>query len=348
MVAILSQEIEAIDLFCGVGGLTHGLEQAGVNVKAGYDLDKKCRYPYEENNDADYISQDVKSLEPEKVSSHFSEGSKTLIAGCAPCQPFSNMSNDSTKKDSKWALLKDFARIVENIKPDFVTMENVPPVRNYKVFEEFVSRLENSGYEVNYNQVYAPKYGIPQTRKRLILIASLDKECKLPDPIYAKEESYPTVREKIGDLPEITAGEKHSEDPLHWCAGLSQKNLKRIRQSSPGGTWEDWDDDLILDCHKKDSGSSYKSVYGRMEWDEPSPTITTQAYAYGSGRFGHPEQDRAISLREAAMLQTFPENYKFIDPEDEDPNKTEIGRMIGNAVPVKLGRIIGEKFLEKV
>lgn len=339
----MTERIEAIDLFCGVGGLTKGLEKANIDVKAGFDLDEECEFPYEENNDAKFVKKDAKSLEKEDIEKYFSDQSKRLIAGCAPCQPFSPMSNSDTKKDSKWALLKEFAKIVEDIKPDYVTMENVPPVRRHDVFKEFVERLEKAGYNVEYDTIYAPRYGVPQTRNRLILLASLDGSIELPEPKYSEDE-YPTVEETIGDMPELEAGERSDKDPLHWTAGLSDKNKRRIRASEPGGTWEDWDDELKLACHKKDSGRTYTDVYGRMQWNKPSPTITTQSYAYGSGRFGHPEQDRAISLREAAMLQTFPKGYQFLDPEDDDPSKTKIGRMIGNAVPVELGRIVGNVF----
>lgn len=267
-----------------------------------------------------------------------------MIAGCAPCQPFSSMSNSDTKSDSKWALLKNFADLVEEVKPDYVTMENVPQLENYEVFDEFVSRLKSEGYNVEFDRVYAPKYDIAQTRKRLILVAAKDEQVEIPEPVHQEEENFPTVEDRIKELPKLEAGGRSDEDPLHWAAGLSKKNIRRIRASEPGGTWEDWPEELILDCHKKDSGKTYTDVYGRMEWDKPSPTITTQAYSYGSGRFGHPEQNRAITLREAAILQSFPKDYKFLDPEDEDPSKTKIGRMIGNAVPVKLGKIIGRSF----
>ena len=136
------------------------------------------------------------------------------------------------------------------------------------------------------------------------------------------------------------------EDPLHRSQALSEKNLERIQQSEPGGTWRDWDNELVLDCHKKDSGSTYNAVYGRMEWDSAAPTITTQFYGYGSGRFGHPEQDRAISLREGAMLQTFPKDYCFVEEETDEVSFKQIGRFIGNAVPVRIAEVIGESILQ--
>lgn len=209
-----------------------------------------------------------------------------------------------------------------------------------KDFERF---LKESRYYVSYSNVYCPDYGIPQKRRRLVLIASKYGKIELITPTHSKE-SYKTIKDAIGDLPPIESHEVCEIDPLHKTTTLSEINLKRIRSSKPKGTWLDWDEDLRLECHKKSSGNSYKSVYGRMAWDEPSPTITTQFYNYGTGRFGHPNQDRALTLREGAILQTFPIDYKFYEKED-DISITKLGRHIGNAVPVKLGLVIGESII---
>ena len=176
-------------------------------------------------------------------------------------------------------------------------------------------------------------YGVPQNRKRLVLLASKFGAIELPQP----NEQIKTVRDAIGTLPQIQAGETCCRDKLHSARSLSKINIERIKQSKPGGTWRDWDQCLRLKCHSKSSGKTYPSVYGRMLWDKPSPTITTQFYGYGNGRFGHPEQNRAISFREGALLQTFPSDYIF------NPTATarELGMQIGNAVPVKLAEIIG-------
>lgn len=337
----MNKDIVAVDLFCGAGGLTKGLENANIKVKAGYDTNENCEFPYSENNDASFVKKDVRELQAADIEEKFEDDKLSLIAGCAPCQPFSRMGR--TKKNEKWSLLDDFRKLVEDVNPDLVTMENVPQVTNHEIFERFVNGLEDEGYKVSHQIVKCEEYGIPQSRKRLVLLASKFGEIDLPEP---KDEKM-TVKDAIGHLEELEAGEKSDEDQLHIAAGLSQKNLKRIRASEPGGTWESWPDDLKLDCHKKDTGSTYKSVYGRMEWEKPSPTITTQFYGYGNGRFGHPEQDRAITIREGALLQTFPEDYQFVDPEDEF-HKTEIGRLIGNSVPVKLAEIIGNRIRKHV
>jgi DNA (cytosine-5)-methyltransferase 1 len=219
-------------------------------------------------------------------------------------------------------------------------MENVSELRNFDgggVYRSFVERLASKYCIMDY-LVYCPDYGMPQSRTRLVLFASKFGKLEIV-PKSHQSCQYRTVRDVISDLPPLAAGQVHEADPLHRAAGLSEVNLRRIRQSVPGGTWRDWDPELVAKCHAKSSGKTYASVYGRMRWDEPSPTITTESYGYGSGRFGHPEQDRAISLREAALLQTFPTTYEFLAP-DEKCHFHAMGRRIGNAVPVELGRVV--------
>lgn len=337
----------AIDLFCGIGGLTKGLILAGVNVIAGVDNDFSCQFAYEANNDAKFYNKDIQSVDAEELNSLYPGDATKILVGCAPCQPFSRYSSKYRKngeRDEKWGLLYDFMRLIEGILPDVIAMENVPNLAHEKVFNDFVKSLEDNGYKTYYKIVNCPDYGVPQYRKRLVLLASRLGKIKLVDPWFLKEE-YITVRNAIGNLPQIKAGEICETDVLHRSSSLSEKNLNRIRQSVPGGTWRDWDESLRVPCHKKDSGYTYPSVYGRMKWDEPSPTITTQFYGFGNGRFGHPEQDRAISLREGAILQSFPEDYIFIDKE-HPATKRELGTHIGNAVPVQLGRAIGQSIME--
>ncbi|EOS44535.1 DNA cytosine methyltransferase [Lachnospiraceae bacterium JLR.KK009] len=333
----------AIDLFCGIGGLTKGLSLSGVDVIAGIDIDESCRFAYEANNHAKFLCKDVSSVHGQDLEPIFPENTVRILVGCAPCQPFSRYSSRYRKEghtDSKWKLLYSFGRIIRESLPDIVSMENVPNLLHEGIFMDFVGVLEETGYFVDYSIVYCPDYGVPQHRKRLVLLASRLGSIDLVPPIY-HPDNYLTVRDAIGYLPEIKAGETDERDCLHCSSALSELNMRRIRQSVQGGTWRDWDDDLKLKCHKKDSGKTFPSVYGRMEWDKPSPTITTQFYGYGNGRFGHPEQDRAISLREGAILQSFPDDYIFLD-EEHPAKKRELGTHIGNAVPVELGRAIGE------
>ncbi|AYD89027.1 DNA cytosine methyltransferase [Actinomyces sp. 2119] len=331
--------IRAVDLFCGVGGLTHGLARAGIDVVAGIDIDPACRYPYEANNEARFVEGDVNDLEASEVERLVGGADVSLIAGCAPCQPFSTYSRSgrSKRRGSDWQLVETFGRLVREVQPDLVTMENVPQLLDHPVFSRFVEDL--SGYSVGWSVVQAARIGVPQTRKRLVLVASRLGDVGLPLSQEGKEAR--TVRQAIGGLRPIRAGESDPEDRLHVASRLSRVNLERIRHSKPGGTWRDWPEDLRAACHRKTSGATYPSVYGRMSWDEASPTITTQCFGYGNGRFGHPEQDRAISLREAAILQTFPPKYKFVRP-DEPVRFNVLGRLIGNAVPVRLGEAVGQ------
>ncbi|MDP8185329.1 DNA cytosine methyltransferase [Phocoenobacter skyensis] len=336
--------IEAIDLFCGVGGLTAGLQQAGIKVKAGFDIEETCRFPFEFNNDSLFIKRDVSLLNKEEISTLYDDSKIRLLAGCAPCQPFSkyNQGKD-TSTDQKWPLLYSFARLIQEINPELVTMENVPEVTKHKVYKDFVNELESQGYFIWADSVKCVDYGLPQQRRRHVLLASRLGEIKLIPPTHTKD-NWITVKDVISHLPPIKAGETCSTDPLHRAMALSEINLKRIKASKQGGTWRDWPEDILAECHKKPSGSTYSSVYGRMSWNRPSPTMTTLCYGYGNGRFGHPEQDRAISLREAAIFQSFSENYQFIK-EGETPSLNTVGKMIGNAVPVILGKIIGQSFI---
>ncbi|WP_438462573.1 DNA cytosine methyltransferase [Marinomonas sp. PE14-40] len=334
--------INAVDLFCGAGGLTHGLEKAGINVVAGYDVEESCRFAYEHNNQAKFINQDVTKLQKDEIKAHLHGGDFTLLAGCAPCQPFSTYSrstNSARQKDKRWGLLNSFGRLVSEVCPDFVTMENVPGLVSQPVFNDFLQQLTNAGYQYDYQIVFCPAYGMAQTRKRLMLLASREKNIQLPEPSHTPVQ-YVTVADVIADLPPLLAGQTLADDPLHQASTLSPINLKRIQASVPGGTWLDWPEDLRASCHRKDSGKTFPSVYGRMSWDKPSPTITTQCNGYGNGRFGHPEQDRAISLREAALLQSFPKSYQF-SPREEKLSIGALAKMIGNAVPVRLGEMVG-------
>lgn len=336
----------AIDLFCGIGGLSYGLQKAGIAVVAGIDLDETCRYAYEQNVKTDFILKDISKVRGTEIKKAYWSNKKDevkILAGCAPCQPFSTHANKikTDKRTKKWRLIGEFKRLVEETNPDIVTMENVPNLANQKIFKDFVAFLKNKKYFVSYSNVYCPDYGIPQKRRRLVLLASKHGEIKLISKTHS-EKNYVTLRQAIGHLPSVKAGEICESDPLHVTTKLSPMNLKRMKASKPNGTWLDWSDDLKLACHMKSTGKTYKSVYGRMAWDEPSSTITTQFYNFGTGRFGHPKQNRSLTIREAAILQTFPKDYKFYKKE---VFIKRLGIHVGNAVPVELGVVIGKSIL---
>jgi DNA (cytosine-5)-methyltransferase 1 len=332
-----------VDLFCGAGGLTHGFVLEGFTVAAGIDSDTTCEYAFEQNNNgAKFIGKKLEDVTAKDISSYYPEGHIKILVGCAPCQPFSS-ANTKRPENEKWRLLEAFADLIEAIQPEIVSMENVLQLKSFNkgsVFNQFVKRLEKLNYHVSWYRAYGPDYGMPQRRRRLVLFASKLGNIELTPPTHAPEK-YITVKDVLKDLPELAAGEISKTDPLHRAAQLSPKLLERIRASKPGGTWKDWSEHLIADCHKRESGSRSIGVYGRMSWDELSPTITTQFHGFGSGRFGHPEQDRALSLREGALLQTFPSNYEFIRS-DEKYSLESVARHIGNAVPVTLGKVIAK------
>lgn len=337
--------IEAVDLFCGAGGLTKGLENAGINVSLGIDIDPICAYPYEANNKARFLLKSVDQVEAKELFSK--KKGYRLLAGCAPCQPFSKYRQGiESKSDKRWKLLYEFRRLINQTLPDFVTMENVPRLQEEKVFRDFVLSLNKLGYKTSYQVVNCADYGVPQQRNRLVLLASKHGELNLIPPTH-KPSKYKTVRDVLEELDPIKAGEALEKDPLHLSASLSPINLKRIKSSKQGGTWRDWDKKLVAKCHQKATGKTYPSVYGRMSWDQPSPTITTQFFGFGNGRFGHPVQHRAISIREGAILQSFPKGYKFIKKGEEIQIK-HLGRLIGNAVPVRLGEVIGKSIKQHI
>jgi DNA (cytosine-5)-methyltransferase 1 len=331
-------KIEAADVFCGVGGLTRGLEKAGIEVKVGVDIDPACQYPYTSNNSAKFILKSVVRTSASDLRLRRKPRTRRLLAGCAPCQPFSSYHQQADTSDRRWYLLKHFERLAGECDPDIITMENVPNLVRELVFKRFVKRIEKLGYYVSHEVVDCSDFGVPQTRRRLVFLAS--KLGPITLERSKRKRSPKTVKQAISRLPVIKADEVHKSDALHQASGLSRLNMKRIKASKPGGTWRDWNAALVANCHTKKTGKTYPGVYGRMAWNEPAPTITTQFFGFGNGRFGHPEQHRGISLREGAILQSFARRYKFVAP-GKRISRSAIGRLIGNAVPVKLGEAIG-------
>ena len=331
---------QVFDMFCSIGGLTYGLQKAGITVNAGLDIDGSCRYAYEKNCEATFIEADIKELSFSDISTYFNDAEYRILVGCAPCQPFSSHTAKikSRQPDSKWNLIDEFLRIILEGQPEIISMENVPQLMDKSIYHKFKHELTDAGYKIADGVISCADFGVPQKRCRLVMLGSLLGKIDMPRP---EAEEPKTVRQAIGHLCPLEHGQSSETDPLHVCSRLEPINLKRIQASKPGGSWRDWPTELLPDCYKKDSGLSYGSVYGRMQWDKPAPTLTTQFYRYGTGRYGHPEQDRALSLREGAILQTFPEQYQFV-ASGERAAFTKIGRQIGNAVPPSLASAIGK------
>ena len=337
----------AVDFFCGGGGMTHGLRMAGVNVIAGVDFDIDAKETYEFNNPkSKFIYTDIKRLRSNYFERHFKvakNDDNMIFVGCSPCQYYSAINTAKTKSIKSKNLLMSFARFIAYYNPGYVVVENVPGIMTNKdsVLPKFLKRLSNLGYDnVVYGVINLCKYGVPQSRRRFSLIATRIKGVKLSLPQANGKISIlkDFIGEEHGFYP-IEAGYKDTTDFNHTSAGLSEVSLKRIRKTKKdGGCRLDWADDpeLQLPCFVgKDT--CFRDTFGRMWWNKPAPTITTKFFSLSNGRFGHPTEDRAISLREGATLQTFPLTYVF-----KTKNIAATAKLIGNAVPCEYARRIGD------
>lgn len=342
--------VQVYDFFAGCGGASSGFRAAGMNIAFALDHDVDAQASFKANfPDAHFEFEDIRNVSAEAVRSRIGDerSNSVLFSGCAPCQPFTkqNTARPELSKDERVPLLAHFARLVEGCLPDLVFVENVPGLQKLDADSEpfggFLRRLVGAGYNLDYRPITLAKYGIPQRRRRLVLVGSRRGTIHLPAETHGPgtlNEQYATVRDWIAHLPPIRAGEEHKEVRNHRAANLSARNMERIEATPEGGGNRDWPEHLTLECHKGISG--YSDVYGRMSWDAPASGLTTRCNSYSNGRFGHPEQNRAISIREAACLQTFPEDFVF------EGSMASMARQIGNAVPVQLAKLIGERFIE--
>jgi DNA (cytosine-5)-methyltransferase 1 len=340
--------IRVYDFFSGCGGTSAGLEAAGLQIVLGLDIEPDARDTFQTNfPEAAFICEDIRNVSLESITPHVhrAAGDRLLFSCCAPCQPFSILNRKKNRKDARALLLYEFARFVEYFLPEFIFLENVPGLQNISggpgPVTDFERVLKLLNYNVAYGVIESQRYGIPQRRKRFVLIASLLGPIALPAVTHGPgtaNPDYPTVWETIGDLPPIAAGETHPEVPNHRAAGLSDLLLRRIMATPEGGGRLDWPEELVLDCHSGDY-DGHTDVYGRMRKHEPASGLTTRCTSLSNGRFGHPEQHRAISVREAACLQTFPRNFIF------SGGLNSMARQIGNAVPVLVAQVFGEHFI---
>jgi len=341
------KKLKAVDFFCCAGGVTNGFVKAGIKVLGGIDIEAAYKETYEKNNKgAKFIQADIAKLSPRSL--HKKLGIKKnmddlIFVGCSPCQYYSNIQTDKTKSKKGRLLLEDFKRFVAYYNPGYIFIENVPGLdtKESSPLARFKNFLSRKGYVFDEDVVNAAEYNVPQNRKRYVLLATrLHNSIAVPK---GNPEKIKTVRKTISSLKVIPAGHRDRSDRKHWAGGLEEINLKRIQHTSKnGGTRLDWKDDpeLQLKCYiGKDH--TFSDVYGRMHWDLPAPTITTKFHSISNGRFGHPEQDRALSLREGALLQSFSPSYKFYCD-----SIAIIARMIGNAVPPELAKWIGKSFLK--
>lgn len=336
-------KLKAIDFFCSGGGMTHGMKMAGINVIAGIDIDEEVKETYEKNNKGSkFILKDVFKLKEEELSQITGierNDDNMILIGCSPCQFWSIIKTNKNKSSMSKDLLKEFHRFVKYYNPGFVVIENVPGLEKKSEesgLDKFILDLEERGYNIEYGIYNLYEYGIPQTRKRFSLIASrvLKEKIKIE-----KINSKILVRDFIGEkngFPVVEAGYRDNSILQHTVAKLSKENLEVIKNTPKNGG-------NTVKERKYFKGKGFNDSYSRMSWDKPAPTITTRFVSISNGRFGHPEEDRGISLREGATLQTFPNKYIFYS------NKIHIiAKMIGNAVPPKFAKLIGETIIKEL
>ncbi len=344
------EKIIAIDFFCSGGGMSYGLNSSGIKVIAGLDIDIKCKETYEFNiPNSKFIHADITKFTENELQEKINikkDDKNMVFIGCSPCQFWTLLNTDKTKSQKTKNLLKEFSRFVIHYLPGYVVIENVPGILSRKEeskFEKFKINLEKNGYKIKYKIVNLNNYGVPQSRKRFALIATrVNKK-----PIFPKAEkrNFPCVKDFIGiqnGFPKIDAGYSDTSEFMHTCSNLSPKNLKRIRMTKTnGGNRLDWaNTDLQLDAYKRRDNKFFTDTYSRMFWHKPSPTITTKFFSFSNGRFGHPDEDRAISIREGATLQTFPKNFIF-----KTKGITSAAKIIGNAVPPEFAKRIGKSII---
>ena len=278
--------IVAVDLFCGAGGLSHGLQQAGVIVVAGVDLDSACRFPFESNIDASFLHEDVREITGARLSRLWPKEAIRLLAGCAPCRPFSSHRRGAdTSRERDWLLLSEFGRLVAETGVGLVTMENVPRLGSSRVFLDFVADLRAAGYEVSWKSCYGPDYGLAQSRRRLVLLASRLGAIDMPaGPL--RGGPHRSVRDEIGNLPPLSAGASDPDDQLHRSRTLSEINLRRIRASRPGGTWKDWPEHLRARATVSQAAprsATFMPVWSGTARPPRSPPWRTTSAPVGSG-----------------------------------------------------------------
>lgn len=343
-------ELKAVDFFCGGGGMSYGMKQAGINVLAGIDYEKNCKDTYEANiGKGKFIQADVFGLREAELQQKLKlekNDNNLLLIGCSPCQFWSIINTDKKKSEKSKNLLVEFERFVKYFNPGYVVVENVPGVLRKKKesgLESFIDWLETTGYKVHFEVHNTNDYGVPQNRKRFTLVANRIGNTKI---FPKKENNKLVVKDVLGEkngFTKIVAGTKDETDFLHSSPNISSLTLRRIQKvKKDGGNRLGFanDPELQLSCFVG-RDSSFKDTFGRLWWDRPSPTITTKFFSVSNGRFVHPDEDRALSLREGATLQSFPKDYKFYGT-----SHSAIARLIGNAVPPEYAKRIGQAIIK--
>lgn len=318
----------AIDLFSGCGGLTEGMKQAGFAVKVAIEKDPDAARTYRLNHpETTMLEEDIQGVKTDDVKQLLKDDRLFLLAGCPPCQGFSSvrtLNGHKSVADDRNSLIMQYIRFVRELRPLAVMLENVPGIQDYDLFKKVVNDLSDLGYKPKFKVLNVKDFGVPQKRKRLILIGSLVGDLNIAPETGERK----TVRQAIGHLPIPEV----SNDSLHKITAVHGERIKKLISLIPqdGGSRKDLPEEYILDCHKKDN-IGFRDIYGRLKWDDYSSTITGGCLNPSKGRFLHPVQHRAITPREAALLQSFPETYAF----PVDIKKGSLSLLIGNALPPK-------------
>lgn len=342
----MKPDLTAVELFCGGGGLSLGLKQAGFRVCVAIDTDPDACSTYKANHpDVHVFKQDITTVGGKDVLMHCPKGAVDLLAGCPPCQGFSSLTSKLKRQDPRNFLILEMARLVEEIAPRCVMLENVPGLvqTGAPLFDQFILRLRKAGYLPKWEVLQVANYGVPQSRRRLVLVAGRGFEIKLPKATHAESPSgklkpWVTLAGVIGDMPapktlsEIGGVQAAGSVNWHIVRDIKASTLRRLKAAQPGKSWRKIPKRLRPKCHQ-DKTAGFSNVYGRMDWDKVAVSITSGCTTFSMGRFGHPTENRTISLREAALIQTFPENYII------DAHSIEAACVIvGNALPVKFAR----------
>lgn len=336
------KQLSFVDLFCGAGGLSLGLKSAGFVPVYACDRDALSCDTYRTNIGNHVFCEEV-TLELAKTlcnRSGLHAGELALVAGGPPCQGFS-LQRRGSRQDPRNGLVVTYTHVALALRPRFILIENVPGllgVRGKAELEETQILLDREGYDSKTALLNAADFGVPQIRRRAFVVAwdrAHTREFSFPTPRLTPAE-WRTVRNAIEELPEPPSDfTEHPSYANHRRVRMSERNIERIRYVPEGGGREDIPRRLQLPCHLEDNGHRHLDVYGRMEFDKPSPTITAMFDNFTRGRFAHPIEDRSITAREGARLQSFPDSFRFIGP------KKEVARQIGNAVPPQLAEAIG-------
>ncbi|WP_280190366.1 DNA cytosine methyltransferase [Delftia sp. PS-11] len=348
------QKPVAVDLFAGGGGLTLGLKKAGFLVSGAVEYDETACATYFENHKGVVLfRKDIRDISGEEIINTSPTGKIDLIAACPPCQGFSSLTSKYRREDPRNELIFEFVRLVGEIRPATLMMENVPGLaaRGVDIFTKAKNMLEKFGYKLAYSVVNVADYGVPQSRRRLVMLGSLVDEIKIPASTHGNSpgmNQYKTVRDVIEGFPEpVTltyANTSQGPEYFGWhvVRDLSPKNRQRLEALSNGQDRKFLPIELRPDCHKS-SDKGFSNVYGRMNWDAPAPTITGGCVTLSKGRFGHPQANRTISVREAAMLQTFPLTYKF-----RSSYIDKVCTIIGNALPPDFAAAMAKACFNKI